>query len=254
MSTSSKISLVTGGSRSLGRDMALNLAQNGQDLIITYRSQAEAAAKVVAEIEALGQKAVALQLDMSKHDTFPAFVESVKSNLTTIWQRDSLDALVNNAGIGYHGLVGDTDEANFDALFNIHFKGVYFLTQAFLPILADGGSIVNVSTGLTRFAIPGYSAYASMKGAIETYTQYLAKELGGRGIRANVVAPGAIDTDFNAAAFEHNPGMRNMLAGVTTLGRVGQATDIGKVVAFLASEQAGWITGQRLEASGGMFL
>ncbi|MEM7572198.1 MAG: SDR family oxidoreductase [Bacteroidota bacterium] len=254
MSTVSKIALVTGGSRSLGKNMALRLAEKGLDVVLTYRSQAEDAAAVVAEIESQGQKAVALQLDVAEQQTFPQFVERLQLALQDRWSRSSIDFLINNAGIGGHGMVTDTPEQLFDDLFNVHFKGGYFLTQSLLPLLEDGGGIVNISTGLARFAIPGYSAYASMKGAIETYTHYLAKELGARGIRANTVAPGAIDTDFNATAFEHNPGMRDMLAGVTALGRVGQAEDIGGVVAFLCTDDARWITAQRIEASGGMFL
>lgn len=234
--------------------MALRLAEKGLDVVLTYRSQAEDAAAVVAEIESQGQKAVALQLDVAEQQTFPQFVERLQLALQDRWSRSSIDFLINNAGIGGHGMVTDTPEQLFDDLFNVHFKGGYFLTQSLLPLLEDGGGIVNISTGLARFAIPGYSAYASMKGAIETYTHYLAKELGARGIRANTVAPGAIDTDFNATAFEHNPGMRDMLAGVTALGRVGQAEDIGGVVAFLCTDDARWITAQRIEASGGMFL
>ena len=255
MSTpNNNITLVTGSSRGLGRDMALQLADQGHKLIVTYHSNKEAAEEVAAEVERRGQKAITAQIDTRDTESFPKFFEQLAPKLKSAFGTDKIDFLVNNAGTTYHGMVADTTEKAFDDLYHIHFKGVYFLTQAALPHLNDGGGIVNVSTGLTRFAIPGYSAYASMKGAIEVYTQYLAKELGGRGIRANAVAPGAIDTDFNAAAFEHNPGMKEQLASVTSLGRVGKASDIGGVVAFLCSPAGAWVNAQRLEASGGMFL
>jgi len=254
MTVSNSIALVTGSSRGLGKDMALRLADRGLDVVITYHSNAEAAEDVQQQIEAKGQKAAVLQLDTSDISALPDFVTRLTATLSESFGRDSFDYLVNNAGIGYHAAIGDTDEGKFDQLFNVHFKGAYFLTQHALSLLSDGGGIVNVSTGLARFAIPGYSAYASMKGAMETFTTYLAKELGGRGIRANSVAPGAIDTDFNSAAFEHNPGMKDFLSGVTALGRVGQASDIGGVVAFLCTDDARWITAQRIEISGGMFI
>lgn len=234
--------------------MAMHVAQAGLDVVLTYHSKAEAARSVVQEIEAKGRKAYALQLDTGKIDTFPDFFQQLTSGLNEHFGADKFDYLVNNAGISYHAEIGNAEEEMFDRLFNIHFKGAYFLTQQALEYMNDGGGIVNVSTGLARFAIPGYSTYASMKGAMETFTTYLAKELGGRGIRANAVAPGAMDTDFNAAAFEHNPGMKDMLANVTSLGRVGEAEDIGPVVAFLCTDASRWVTGQRLEASGGMFL
>ncbi|MCU0443423.1 MAG: SDR family oxidoreductase [Microscillaceae bacterium] len=250
----SKIALITGGSRGLGKNSALHLAQKGIDVIITYRSQQAEAEAVVAQIEQMGQKAVALRLDTAQIDTFADFAQQLQTILPVKWQRSNFDFLINNAGIDSHALVSQTTEANFDALFNVHFKGVYFLTQTLLPIVADGGRIINLSTGLTRFAIPGYSAYAAMKGAIETFTKYLAKELGGRGITANLVAPGAIETDFTKPAFEYNPAIKDFIASQTALGRVGLPDDIGGVVAFLCSPEARWINAQRIEASGGMFL
>ena len=254
MRFNNKIALITGGSRGLGKDTALRLAGYGADSIVTYHSHKEAADAVVAEIKAQGQQAVALQLDVGDIQSFDGFMNEVSDALKFTWARDKLDFLVNNAGIGAHGSVDQTSEEIFDSLFNIHFKGVYFLTQKAIPMMNDNGRIINISSGLARFALPGYSAYASMKGAIETYTRYLAKELGAKGITANVVAPGAIETDFNKARFDANPQIKEMIASQTALGRVGVPEDIGGVVAFLCSEDARWVNGQRLEASGGMFL
>jgi len=249
-----KIALVTGGSRGLGRDTAFRLVEKGADLIITYRSQSKAADSVVAALGDKGRKAVALQLDVAESSSFDSFYTRVKDALRTVWERDSFDILVNNAGSGVHGMISGTSEEAFDLMVNTHMKGVFFLTQKALPILADGGRVVNISSGLTRFTFPGYAAYASMKGAVEVFTRYLAKEVGGRGITANIVAPGAIDNDFNKAAFDHNPQVKDIIASQTALGRVGLSEDIGGVVAFLCSSDAGWINGQRIEASGGMFL
>jgi len=251
--TAHKIALVTGGSRGLGENAALRIADHGRDVIITYHSNADAARATVAAIEAKGQRAKALQLDVRNVSSFQAFGEQVKSTVAE-WGAKGIDYLVNNAGTGAHAMLTDTDEATFDNLVDTHFKGVYFLTQHLLPVLNDGGRIVNISTGLTRFTFPGYSAYAAMKGAIETYTKYLAKELGPRGIGANLVAPGAIDNDFNKDAFDHNPQMRDTISGITALGRVGVSDDIGGIVAFLCTEDARWINAQRIEASGGMFI
>ncbi|TDU70968.1 NAD(P)-dependent dehydrogenase (short-subunit alcohol dehydrogenase family) [Prosthecobacter fusiformis] len=248
-----KIALVTGGSRGLGRNIALQLARNGADVVITYRSRKSEADAVLAEIAALGRKAAALQLEAADTTGFPVFVSALAQTLETTWQQKHFDFLVNNAGIDSSAPFAETTEENFDALFNVHFKGVYFLTQKLLPLIADGGSIVNLSTGLTRFSIPGYSAYASMKGAIEVFTRYLAKELGPRRIRANTVAPGVIETDFTKETFER-PGAKDFLASQIALGRVGVPDDIGGVVAFLCSEEGRWVNAQRLEASGGMFL
>jgi len=249
-----KIALVTGGNRGLGKNAALRLAGCGADTIITYHSHKEEAAAVVSEIEAQDQRAVALQLDVGDVKSFDGFIQQVSNALKDKWNRDRLDFLVNNAGIGILAPIEQMTEADFDRLFNIHFKGVYFLTQKAIPLLNDHGRIINISSGLARFTLPGFSAYAAMKGAIETFTRYLAKELGGRGITANLVAPGAIETDFNRSRFDANPQMKEMIASQTALGRVGVPDDIGGVVAFLCSEDARWVNGQRLEASGGMFL
>ncbi|MGV3641594.1 MAG: SDR family NAD(P)-dependent oxidoreductase, partial [Adhaeribacter sp.] len=199
-------------------------------------------------------KAAALPLDMSDIASLDGFVARVRETLQQVWGTEALFGLVNNAGVGATIPFAQGTEEDFDRLLNIHFKGVYFLTQKLLPLLQDGGRILNVSSGTTRFCVPGYSLYASMKGAIETFTRYLAKELGGRGITANVIAPGAIETDFNNAAIRNNPQVKGFLASQTALGRVGEAEDIGGVVAFLCSDDARWINGQRIEASGGMFL
>lgn len=248
-----KIALVTGASRGLGRNIALHLARKGNDVILTYRQKKEEGAAVVAEIEAFGRKAVALQLDVADLSQFDGFHKTLSQTLADNWQRGSFDFLINNAGIDRYSTIDQTTVEAFDELLNVHFKGVYFLTQKLLPLIANGGRIINTSTGLTRFAIPGYAAYASMKGAIEVFTRYLAKELGPRGIAANVVAPGAIETDFTTEAFER-PGVKDFIASQTALGRVGVPDDIGGVVAFLCSEEGRWVNAQRLEASGGMFL
>jgi len=251
---STKIAIVTGGSRGLGRNTAMKLAQRGVDVILTYRSQAAEANAVVKEIERLGRKAVALQLDVADSSSFTAFASAVREVLAHIWQRQDFDYLVNNAGIGIHASIAETTEAQFDQLVNIHFKGVFFLTQALLGVLADGGRIVNISSGLARFALPGYGAYAAMKGAVEVLTRYLAKELGGRGIAVNTVAPGAIETDFGDGLVRDNGQVNAFVASQTALGRVGQPDDIGGVIASLLSDDNRWVNAQRIEASGGMFL
>lgn len=253
MTTPTPIALVTGGSRGLGRNTAIALARGGSDVILTYRSNHADAATVVAEIEAAGHRAVALQLDTAEIDTFPAFVAQLRDALAR-WQREYIDHLVNNAGIGVHAPFAETTPAQFDQLVNVHLKGVYFLTQALLSLIADGGRIVNISSGLARFALPGYSAYAAMKGAIEVLTRYQARELGARGIAVNVVAPGAIETDFGGGAVRDNPGLNAFVAANTALGRVGQPDDIGGVIASLLSPANRWVNAQRIEASGGMFL
>ncbi|HTI12695.1 MAG TPA: SDR family oxidoreductase [Puia sp.] len=254
MESSNKIALITGGSRGLGRNMALQLAGKGNDIIITYRHKKAEADAVVAEIEKKGVRGATLALDAGDSHSFDAFFQELSRILQEKWGRTQFDFLVNNAGIDAASLFPQTTEEAFDSLFQIHFKGVYFLTQKALPFLADKGRIINISSGLARFATPGYAAYASMKGAIEVLTRYLAKELGGRGITANVVAPGIIETDFTKAAFEHNPQLNAYISSQTALGRIGQPDDIGGVVAFLCSEEARWVTAQRIEASGGMFL
>ncbi|HEX7642178.1 MAG TPA: SDR family oxidoreductase [Burkholderiaceae bacterium] len=251
---SNTIALVTGGSRGLGKDMALNLAKTGLDVIVTYVQNRTQAEETVKQIEALGRRAAALRLDAGEIASFPAFAAQLQESLKKGWDTDKFDFLVNNAGIPGNAPIAATTEAMFDELMNVHFKGVYFLTQTLLPLLRDKGGIVNVSSGLARFAVPGFSAYASMKGAIETYTRYLAKELGARGIRANAVAPGAIATDFSKDTLEAHPEMRSFIAAQTALGRIGEPEDIGGVVAFLCSDAARWVNAQRLEASGGMFL
>jgi len=249
-----KIALVTGGSRGLGKSMALHIAENGNDVILTYRSRKDEADNVVSSIEKMGRKAAALKLDASDTGTFGDFAESVKDALKDKWGRDSFDYLVNNAGIGISAPFAETTEGQFDALMNIHLKGVFFLTQKLLPFIADGGRIVNVSTGLARFTLPGFAAYASMKGAIEVLTRYLAKELGPRQIGVNVLVPGAIETDFEGGLVRDNEEINKFIASQTALGRVGLPDDIGGVVASLLNEDTRWINGQRIEASGGMFL
>lgn len=254
MEQSNKIALVTGGSRGLGKEMALRIAEKGLGVILTYNSKQEEAQAVVQQIEALGQKAAALQLNVGKTSTFDAFFTQLQETLKTHFQADKIDFLVNNAGIGIHASFAETTEAQFDELLNIHFKGGFFLTQKALPVLNDGGGIINISTGLARFSFPGYAAYAAMKGAMETLTKYQAKELGARGIRANVVAPGAIETDFGGGAVRDNAGLNAQIASGTALGRVGLPEDIGGVVAFLCTDDARWVNAQRIELSGGMML
>ena len=249
-----KIAVVTGGSRGLGRNTALHLARRGVDVILTYRSQRTEAEQVVAEIAALGGSAVALQLDVAESGTFDSFVEALEGVLSKHWQRKTFDSLVNNAGIGIHAAFADTTEKQFDELVNIHFKGPFFLTQKLLPLIADNGRIVNLSSGLTRFSLPGYAAYAAMKGAMEVLTRYQAKELGARGIAVNIVAPGAIETDFGGGAVRDNAQINAFIASQTALGRVGLPDDIGGMVASLLSDDNRWVNGQRIEASGGMFL
>ena len=248
------IALITGGSRGLGKSTALHLAAQGSDVILTYRSQAAEAQAVVAQIEALGRRAVALQLDVGVSASFGDFAAQVQAALATTWQRDRFDHLVNNAGEGVHASLMETTEAQFDTLFNVHLKGVFFLTQKLLPLMNDGGRIVNISSGLARFALPGYAAYAAMKGGIETLTRYMAKELGPRSIAVNVVAPGAIETDFGGGAVRDNAQLNAFVASQTALGRVGVPDDIGGAIAALLSPGNRWVNAQRIEASGGMFL
>jgi NAD(P)-dependent dehydrogenase (short-subunit alcohol dehydrogenase family) len=250
--SSTRIALVTGGSRGLGKDMAISIAKKGMDVIVTYRSKKEEADETVKQIEAIGQQAAALQLDMKNISSLDVFVCEVKAVLNSKWKTSSLDFLVNNAGMGATIPFAQVTEEVFDEFLNVHFKGVYFLTQKLLPYFNEGGGIVNISTGTTRFSNPGYSVYASMKGAIEVFTKYLAKELGPKGIRANVVAPGPVETDFNSAAIRSNPQMKERLSSLSPLGRVGNADDIGSVVAFLCTDDAKWVNAQRIEVSGGI--
>ncbi|GCE23777.1 SDR family NAD(P)-dependent oxidoreductase [Dictyobacter kobayashii] len=249
-----KVAIITGGSRGLGRSMALNIAAKGQDVILTYNSKKEEAEEVVAAIEKSGRKAVALQLDASDTKSFAAFKEAVKETLKQTWQRDNFDFLVNNAGFGINAPLTETTEEQFDQLVNIHFKGVFFLTQTLLPLLADGGRIINISSGLARFSFPGNSVYGAAKGAVEVLTRYMALELGPRGIAVNTVAPGAIATDFGGGMVRDNEAVNQHLASQTALGRVGLADDIGGVVASLLSDETRWVNGQRIEVSGGIFL
>lgn len=248
------LSLVTGGSRGIGRNTALSIARRGGDVIITYRNGKADAEAVVAEIAAMGREAVALQLDTSTVSAFAAFVEAVRAALATTWRRDTLDHLVNNAGHGEMADFAATTEAQFDLLFSVHVKGVFFLTKALLPILADGGRIINFSSGLTRVSFPGFSAYSAAKGAVEVLTVYMAKELGSRGITANTVAPGAIETDFLGGAVRDIPDYNQAFAGMTAHGRVGLPDDIGPMVASLLDPDNRWINGQRIEVSGGQTI
>jgi NAD(P)-dependent dehydrogenase (short-subunit alcohol dehydrogenase family) len=245
------ISIVTGGSRGLGRNTALSIARQGGDVVLTYRGGADSAAEVVKEIESLGQKAVAMQLDVSKVSAFPAFVDNLKNALHETWGHTSIDHLINNAGHGEMAALAETTEAQFDMLFDVHVKGVFFLTQYLLPLLADGGRIINFSSGLTRVSFPGFSAYSAAKGAVEILTLYMAKEFGARGITANTIAPGAIETDFLGGAVRDTPAYNEAFASMTALGRVGLPDDIGPAVASLLRADNRWVTAQRIEVSGG---
>lgn len=254
MNKERKIALVTGGSRGLGRDSAVSLAKKGIDVIITYNSQREKALQTVEEIEKNGGKAAALQLDTGKISSFENFKLEFTEVLEKKWERKNFDFLINNAGFGVYAPITDLTEEQFDSLMNVHFKGVLFLTQKLLPVITDGGGIVNISTGLTRFTIPGSGAYAAMKGAVEILTKYMAKELGARGIRVNAVAPGAINTEFSGDRYIKNPEIKDQIGSQTALGRIGEATDIGGVVASLCTDDMGWVNAQRIEVSGGMML
>ncbi|HSC87244.1 MAG TPA: SDR family oxidoreductase [Polyangiaceae bacterium] len=248
------IALITGGNRGLGRAAALALGARGVDVVLTYRSQEAEAAAVAAQLQALGRKALALRLDVADSASFPAFAERLGAELPSRFGRPTFDFLLNNAGIGAHASFAETTEAQFDQLVAVHLKGVFFFTQKLLPLLADGGRILNVSSGLARFSYPGYSAYASMKGAVEVLTRYLAVELGSRRISVNTLAPGAIATDFSGGAVRDTPQLNAMIASRTALGRVGEADDIGLLVASLFSDDTRWVNGQRIEASGGIHL
>lgn len=254
MSTKSKIALVTGGSRGLGKDMAINLAKKGLNVVLTYNNQKKEAENVVKQIEEIGQKAIAIKLDVSNTSSFDLFVENLSSELLNHFKIDKIDFLVNNAGFIHYANFAEISETQFTEMQNIHLKGPFFLTQKLLPLLNNNGGIVNVSSGLTRFATPGFAAYAAFKGAMETLTKYQAKELGERRIRVNIVAPGAIETDIMGGAVRDNAEMNKYLASQTALGRVGLPQDIGGVVAFLCTDEAGWINAQRIEISGGSNL
>ena len=249
-----RIALITGGNRGIGRSAAIHLAKDGVDSVITYRSHADEAAEVVAEIEALGRQAAALQLDTGDSATFEAFAGALASTLQETWSRDTFDFLVNNAGNSSNSGFAEVTEEEFDTLVDIHFKGVFFLTQRLLGQLADGGAIVNLSSGLTRFSYPNRVAYGSVKGAVEVLSRYLAAELGPRGIRVNVIAPGAVATDFSGGIVRDTPEMQEAIASNTALGRHAVADDVGPVIASILRDDNHWVTGQRIEASGGVHL
>jgi NAD(P)-dependent dehydrogenase (short-subunit alcohol dehydrogenase family) len=249
-----KIALITGGSRGLGRNMALNLARRGVGVLITYNTRKDAADALSGEIAALGGKAAAFQLDVTRSDSFAAFAAQVKTALAETWSRSDFDYLVNNAGMGVYAPIEETTAEQFDQLVAAQLKAPFFLTKALLPLIKDRGRIVNVSSGLTRFSYPGYAAYAMMKGGVEVFTRYLAKELGARKITVNTIAPGAIETDFGGGAVRDNAAINQMIASQTALGRVGLPDDIGGAVAALLSDETGWINGQRIEVSGGVHL
>ena len=248
------ISLITGAGRGLGRNTALSIARGGGEVVITYRSGAAEAADVVAEVEAMGRKAAALQLDSGDVSAFPAFVEALRTVLEETFGRDRIDHLVHNAGHGEFAMIADTTEAQFDGLVDVHFKGPFFLTQALLPLLADGGRIVNIGTGLTRVSYPGFAAYAAAKAASDMMTVYMAKEFGSRGIAVNTVAPGAIETDFGGGLVRDTPDVNKQFADMTALGRVGVPDDIGPMIASLLTESNRWVNAQRIEVSGGQTI
>lgn len=253
-STTRKIALVTGSSRGLGRNVVEHLARQGVDALITYRSNRDEAEAVAAGVRKVGGNAAVLQLDVADSATFSAFAAALKHVLQAQWQRDSFDYLVNNAGIGVYASFAETSEAQFDELFRIHLKGPFFLTQKLLPLIADGGRILNVSSGLARFSMPGFAAYAAMKGGVEVLTRYMAAEFGVRGIRVNTLAPGAIETDFGGGMVRDTPEVKQHLSALTALGRVGLPDDIGGAVAALLADGSGWINGQRIEVAGGIHL
>lgn len=249
-----QIALITGGSRGLGRNAALHLAKAGVNSVITYHSNEAAALETIAEIEARGAKGIALQLDTGDVSGFDAFKETLQSKLASEFQRTDFDFLLNNAGTGVRALFVETTEDQFDDMMNIHLKGVFFLTQKLVPVLKDGGRILNVSSGLARFSFPGSVAYAIMKGGVETLTRYLARELGPRGISVNTLAPGAVETDFRGGEVRDNQAMNAQIASMASMGRVGLPDDIGPVVSSLFLSESNWVTGQRIEASGGMLV
>ena len=248
-----RIAIVTGGSRGLGRNTVVSLAKDGVDSIFTYHTNKTEADKLVAEVKALGRNAVAVQFDVSDFTSYDAFIETVKKTLA-VMGTDRFDFLVNNAGTSHGKSIADTTEDELDALYNVHFKSVFFLTQRLAPLMFDGGRIVNISSGLARFTFANRAAYASMKGAVDVLTRYLALELGSRGIAVNTVAPGAIATDFSGGVVRDNPEVNKHIAAQTALGRAGVPDDIGPMIANLLSPANRWVNGQRIEASGGMHL
>jgi NAD(P)-dependent dehydrogenase (short-subunit alcohol dehydrogenase family) len=249
-----KIALVTGGSRGLGKNMCQHIAARGNDIVLTYNSRKADAEEVVRQIEKTGRQAAALALDASNSKSFDSFVNNLKEVLQTKWQRDNFDFLINNAGFGIRASFAETTEEQFDDLMKVHLKGPFFLTQKLLPFIKDGGRILNISSGLARFAFPGFAAYAAMKGGVEVLTRYMAKELGARQITVNIVAPGAIETDFGGGMVRDNKEVNQFIASQTALGRVGLPDDIGGLVASLLQDDNRWINGQRIEATGGIFL
>ncbi|MEZ5083061.1 MAG: SDR family oxidoreductase [Bacteroidales bacterium] len=249
-----KVALITGGSRGLGKNMALSIAKKGLDIAITFKTNHEKANEVVSEIKRLGQNALAIQLDVSEHGTFSKFFDNLQTSIKAEFGAEKIDFLINNAGIGIHNSFSETTEEQLDTMYNIHFKGPYLLIKRALPMMNDGGGIVNISTGLTRFALEGFSAYAAMKSGLETLTLYQAKELGKRKIRANIIAPGAIETDFGGGVVRDNKQLNSFIASNTALGRVGLPEDIGSVVAFLCTDDAAWVNAQRIEVSGGQMI
>lgn len=249
-----KIALITGGSRGIGRNAALKLAEQNIDIILTYHSNEKAALDVVKLIQEKGQKAFAIQCDIRNISLFDHFIETIHSVLKEQFGRETLDYLLNNAGTGLHTSIEETSIDDLDDMLNTHVKGPFFFTQKLLPLIENGGHIVNISSGLTRFSMPGSAAYAMAKGAVEVMTRYMAKEFASKGIRVNTIAPGAIATDFRGGAVRDSEQVQTMVASITALGRVGEADDIGKAIAAMFSEGFHWITGQRIEASGGMVL
>lgn len=248
-----KVAIITGGIRGLGRNAGVNLARRGADVIFTYRANQAEAESLVREIEKMGRKAAAFRLDTGDTSLFDGFVADVRKTLQK-WGRDRFDYLVNNAGNSLHAGFEQTTEAQFDGIFNVHVKGVYFLTQKLLPLIQDGGRIVNISSGLARFTVAGISAYAAAKGAVEVLTRYLAKELGPRRITVNTIAPGAIATDFSGGLVRDNPEYNKRVADMTALGRAGVPDDIGPMIAAFLSDENRWVNGQRIEVSGGASL
>ena len=249
-----KTALVTGGSRGLGKEMALRLAGAGHDVVLTYVSQKEAADSVVKEIEAMGKRAIALRFDANDIASIDEFVKEFEQKIASQWNTKKLDFLINNAGMGASIPYAEAKESDFDLFMNVHFKSVYFLTQKLLPLINNEGRIINISSATTKSSVPGYSLYSPMKGAVEDFSRGLAKELGDRHITVNVVAPGPIETDFNHGSNRDNAERKKFLASRSALGRVGLVTDVGGVIAFLCSDDGYFINGQRIEVSGGVNL
>jgi NAD(P)-dependent dehydrogenase (short-subunit alcohol dehydrogenase family) len=254
MTEQTKIALITGGSRGLGKSMALHLADHGVDAIVTYKTGAAEAEAVVAELARRGRRGAALALDVADAGGYPRFADAVGEVLRARWGRERFDFLVHNAGTALHVGLGETTAAQLDEVFAVHLRPVVLLTQRLVPLIHDGGRILTVSSGLARFTLAGYGAYAAMKGAVEVLTRYWAKELGARRITVNAIAPGAVATDFGGGAVRDNPEMNRMIASTVALGRVGLPDDIGGAVALLLAPEAGWINGQRIEVSGGTLL